>query len=39
VKRLALAAIRGYQRWISPRKGFRCALRTATGGDSCSAYG
>jgi putative component of membrane protein insertase Oxa1/YidC/SpoIIIJ protein YidD len=37
--RIALAAIRGYQRWISPHKGFCCALRAATGGDSCSAYG
>ena len=36
---LALAAIRGYQRLISPYKGFSCALRVATGGDSCSAYG
>jgi putative component of membrane protein insertase Oxa1/YidC/SpoIIIJ protein YidD len=39
MKRLALAAIRGYQRWISPHKGFCCALRAATGGGSCSAYG
>jgi putative component of membrane protein insertase Oxa1/YidC/SpoIIIJ protein YidD len=36
---LALAAIRFYQRFISPYKGFACALRVATGGDSCSAYG
>jgi putative component of membrane protein insertase Oxa1/YidC/SpoIIIJ protein YidD len=36
---LALAAIRVYQRWISPHKGFCCALRVHTGGDSCSAYG
>ena len=35
---LALAAIRGYQRWISPYKGFCCALRAITGADSCSAY-
>jgi putative component of membrane protein insertase Oxa1/YidC/SpoIIIJ protein YidD len=35
---LALAAIRGYQRWLSPHKGFCCALRV-TGGASCSAYG
>jgi putative component of membrane protein insertase Oxa1/YidC/SpoIIIJ protein YidD len=39
MKILALAAIRGYQRWISPHKGFCCALRAITGGDSCSAYG
>jgi putative component of membrane protein insertase Oxa1/YidC/SpoIIIJ protein YidD len=36
---LALAAIRFYQRRISPYKGFSCALRVATGGASCSAYG
>ncbi len=36
---LALAAIRVYQRFISPYKGFACALRVATGGASCSAYG
>jgi putative component of membrane protein insertase Oxa1/YidC/SpoIIIJ protein YidD len=39
MKVLALAAIRGYQRWLSPHKGFCCALRALTGGDSCSAYG
>jgi len=37
--RLALLAIRGYQRYLSPFKGFACALRVATGGQSCSAYG
>ena len=36
---LALAAIRGYQRWLSPYKGYSCAFRAATGGESCSAYG
>lgn len=36
---LALAAIRFYQRVVSPYKGFFCALRVATGGASCSAYG
>jgi uncharacterized protein len=36
---LALAAIRFYQRRLSPYKGFSCALRVATGGASCSAYG
>jgi len=36
---LALAVIRFYQRFISPYKGFSCALRVATGGASCSAYG
>ena len=37
--RWALRAIHAYQRYLSPRKGFSCALRGATGGDSCSAYG
>ncbi|MET0856752.1 MAG: membrane protein insertion efficiency factor YidD [Telluria sp.] len=37
--RCALRAIRFYQRHLSPRKGFSCAHRGATGGDSCSAYG
>jgi putative component of membrane protein insertase Oxa1/YidC/SpoIIIJ protein YidD len=36
---LALAAIRGYQRWISPYKGFHCAYRVHTGCASCSALG
>jgi putative component of membrane protein insertase Oxa1/YidC/SpoIIIJ protein YidD len=36
---LALAAIRFYRRFVSPYKGFSCALRVATGGASCSAYG
>lgn len=37
--RLALRAIRFYQRYLSPIKGFSCALRQTTGGASCSAYG
>jgi putative component of membrane protein insertase Oxa1/YidC/SpoIIIJ protein YidD len=37
--RLALLSIRAYQRHLSPIKGFSCALRVATGGDSCSTYG
>jgi len=36
---LALYAIRGYQRYLSPYKGFSCALRVATGGAGCSTYG
>jgi putative component of membrane protein insertase Oxa1/YidC/SpoIIIJ protein YidD len=36
--RLAAAAIRGYQRWISPYKGFRCAHRALHGGHSCSEF-
>jgi putative component of membrane protein insertase Oxa1/YidC/SpoIIIJ protein YidD len=39
MRSLALAAIRGYQRFLSPLKGFSCAFRAATGADSCSAYG
>jgi putative component of membrane protein insertase Oxa1/YidC/SpoIIIJ protein YidD len=39
LERLALLAIRAYQRYLSPYKGFSCALRVATGGDSCSGYG
>jgi putative component of membrane protein insertase Oxa1/YidC/SpoIIIJ protein YidD len=31
-ERFALCAIRGYQRFLSPYKGFSCALRVATGG-------
>ncbi|MDB5931913.1 MAG: hypothetical protein JWR60_3620 [Polaromonas sp.] len=38
-QRLALAAIQGYQRHLSPRKGFCCAWRHHTGGASCSALG
>jgi putative component of membrane protein insertase Oxa1/YidC/SpoIIIJ protein YidD len=37
--RCSLAAIRVYQRHLSPHKGFSCALRASTGGRSCSAYG
>ncbi|WP_425254722.1 membrane protein insertion efficiency factor YidD [Janthinobacterium sp. NFX145] len=37
--RLALWAIRAYQRYLSPWKGFSCAYRVLTGRDSCSAYG
>ena len=36
---LALRAIRAYQRFLSPRKGFSCAYRCATGRDGCSGYG
>jgi putative component of membrane protein insertase Oxa1/YidC/SpoIIIJ protein YidD len=36
--RLAAAAIRGYQRWISPYKGFRCAHRVLHHGRSCSQF-
>jgi putative component of membrane protein insertase Oxa1/YidC/SpoIIIJ protein YidD len=39
MRALALAAIRGYQRFLSPLKGFSCAFRVFTGAESCSAYG
>lgn len=35
----ALLAIRAYQRYLSPLKGYVCAYRVLTGRDSCSAYG
>lgn len=39
MQRLALAAIRFYQRHLSPRKGFCCAYRAHTGRASCSTLG
>lgn len=39
MRRVALAAIRFYQRYISPYKGFRCAYRVHTGCASCSVLG
>jgi uncharacterized protein len=39
LRRVLLASIRAYQRWLSPHKGFVCAFRVHTGRDSCSAYG
>jgi putative component of membrane protein insertase Oxa1/YidC/SpoIIIJ protein YidD len=36
---VALAAIRLYQRYLSPLKGFRCAYRAHTNCASCSALG
>ena len=35
----ALYAIRMYQKYVSPHKGFSCAYRTHAEGLSCSAYG
>ncbi|RVU43070.1 membrane protein insertion efficiency factor YidD [Rubrivivax rivuli] len=37
--RIALLAIRLYQRWISPTKGFSCAYRVHTGRSGCSELG
>lgn len=39
MKHLLLAAIRIYQRFLSPHKGFRCAYRAHTGRASCSTLG
>lgn len=39
MKALALAAIRCYQRYISPYKGFSCAYHKYTGRASCSDLG
>lgn len=36
-RRVVDAAIAGYQRWLSPRKGYTCAHLVAEGGRSCSA--
>ena len=38
VSKLALGAIWGYQQYISPRKGFRCAYSIHHGGTGCSGY-
>jgi putative component of membrane protein insertase Oxa1/YidC/SpoIIIJ protein YidD len=38
LNRLALAAIGGYQRHLSPRKGYSCAYRVAHGGTGCSGF-
>lgn len=38
IDRAAIAAIAGYQRHLSPHKGFSCAHRIVYGGDSCSQY-
>jgi putative component of membrane protein insertase Oxa1/YidC/SpoIIIJ protein YidD len=35
---MALSAIRGYQRYLSPRKGYACAYRLRHGGTGCSGY-
>ena len=39
MRTLALAAIRLYQRFVSPHKGFACAYRVHTGRCSCSQLG
>jgi putative component of membrane protein insertase Oxa1/YidC/SpoIIIJ protein YidD len=37
-RRIVVTAITGYQRYISPHKGFKCAHRVLHGGESCSGY-
>jgi putative component of membrane protein insertase Oxa1/YidC/SpoIIIJ protein YidD len=37
-RRISTAAITGYQKHISPHKGFACAHRVLYGGESCSQY-
>lgn len=39
MRSLVLAAIAGYQRYLSPHKGFCCAYRVHTGHRSCSTLG
>ena len=39
MRRFLLAAIRAYQRYLSPYKGFSCAYREHTGHASCSTLG
>lgn len=39
MRKLVLAAITGYQRYVSPHKGFCCAYRAHTGHQSCSVLG
>ena len=39
MRRFLLAAIRAYQRYLSPYKGFSCAYREHTGHASCSTFG
>lgn len=38
IRQLAIASISGYQKHISPKKGFACAHRVLYGGESCSQY-
>ncbi len=38
VSQIALGAIWGYQRYVSPRKGWRCAHSVLHGGTGCSGH-
>ncbi|MBD2430048.1 MULTISPECIES: membrane protein insertion efficiency factor YidD [Fischerella] len=37
-RKISIIAITGYQKYISPHKGFACAHRVLYGGESCSGY-
>ncbi len=39
LKPSSLVAIEGYQRFVSPHKGYRCAHGVLYGGPSCSEFG
>ncbi|MGB6170093.1 MAG: membrane protein insertion efficiency factor YidD, partial [Geitlerinemataceae cyanobacterium] len=36
--RVTIGIVRGYQKYLSPHKGFSCAYRKLHGGVSCSEY-
>ena len=38
LSRIALGGIHAYQRWVSPRKGYRCAHAVLHGGPGCSGF-
>ncbi len=38
MKAFALLGVGAYRRYVSPRKGFACAMRVHGGGQSCSAF-
>jgi putative component of membrane protein insertase Oxa1/YidC/SpoIIIJ protein YidD len=38
LRSIAISLIGGYQRHLSPRKGYSCAHRVVHGGNSCSEY-
>jgi putative component of membrane protein insertase Oxa1/YidC/SpoIIIJ protein YidD len=38
MRQMAITSITGYQKYLSPHKGFKCAHRVLYGGKSCSEY-
>jgi putative component of membrane protein insertase Oxa1/YidC/SpoIIIJ protein YidD len=38
LRSISISLIGGYQRYLSPRKGYSCAHRVVHGGQSCSEY-